>query len=134
MKYLDSLGSASASGFYFVFVLLQYMAQNVLSREGSRACLQFPVERIHRLLRKRNYAERICAGTPVYLATVMDYLAGEVLELAGNAAKDSKKTLTISRHLQLAIRNDEELSKLLSEVTIAQGGVLLNIQTVFLPS
>ncbi|KOB74142.1 Histone H2A, partial [Operophtera brumata] len=35
---------------------------------------------------------------------------------------DNKKTKIIQRHLQLAIRNDEELNKLLSGVTIAQGG------------
>lgn len=35
--------------------------------------------------------------------------------------------------MQLAIRNDEELNKLLSGVTIAQGGVLPNIQAVLLP-
>ena len=99
----------------------------------NRAGLQFPVGRIHRLLRKGNYAERVGAGAPVYLAAVMEYLAAEVLELAGNAARDNKKTRIIPRHLQLAIRNDEELNKLLSGVTIAQGGVLPNIQAVLLP-
>ena len=59
---------------------------------SSRAGLQFPVGRIHRLLRKGNYAERVGAGAPVYLAAVMEYLAAEVLELAGNAARDNKKT------------------------------------------
>jgi len=33
----------------------------------------------------------------------------------------------------LAIRNDEELNKLLSSVTIAQGGVIPNIQSILLP-
>ena len=100
---------------------------------SSRAGLQFPVGRIHRHLRKGNYAERVGAGAPVYLAAVMEYLAAEVLELAGNAARDNKKSRIIPRHLQLAVRNDEELNKLLSGVTIAQGGVLPNIQAVLLP-
>ncbi|KAG5312338.1 H2A protein, partial [Acromyrmex insinuator] len=80
---------------------------------------------IHHLLRKGNY-ERV--GVPAYLAAI-EYLA-EVL-LAGNAAHDNKKTRIIPRHLQFAIRNDEELNKLLCGVTIAQS-VLLNIQAVLL--
>lgn len=84
------------------------------------AGLQFPVGCIYRLLRKANYAERVGAGVPVYLVAVMEYLAVEVLELAGNAARDNKKTKIIPRHLQLAIRKDEELNKLLSGVTIPQ--------------
>ncbi|XP_053928816.1 uncharacterized protein LOC104057266 isoform X3 [Cuculus canorus] len=100
---------------------------------SSRAGLQFPVGRVHRLLRKGNYAERVGAGAPVYMAAVLEYLTAEILELAGNAARDNKKTRIIPRHLQLAIRNDEELNKLLGKVTIAQGGVLPNIQAVLLP-
>merc|ERR1712226_205167 len=107
--------------------------KNKAKSRSSRAGLQFPVGRIHRLLRKGNYAERVGAVAPVYLAAVMEYLAAEVLELAGNAARDNKKTRIIPRHLQLAIRNDEELNKLMSGVTIAQGGVLPNIQAVLLP-
>ncbi|KAK1906875.1 Histone H2A [Dissostichus eleginoides] len=64
---------------------------------SSRAGLQFPVGRVHRHLRKGNYAQRVGAGAP------------------------------------LAVRNDEELNKLLGGVTIAQGGVLPNIQAVLLP-
>ncbi|KXJ17875.1 5-oxoprolinase [Exaiptasia diaphana] len=89
---------------------------------SSRAGLQFPVGRIHRHLRKGNYAQRVGAGAPVYLAAVLEYLSAEILELAGNAARDNKKTRIIPRHLQLAVRNDEELNKLLGGVTIAQGG------------
>jgi len=109
-------------------------AQGTKSKtRSSRAGLQFPVGRIHRFLRKGNYAERVGAGAPVYLAAVLEYLSAEILELAGNAARDNKKSRIIPRHLQLAVRNDEELNKLLAGVTIAQGGVLPNIQAVLLP-
>ncbi|CAG2167215.1 unnamed protein product [Oppiella nova] len=101
---------------------------------SSRAGLQFPSDvSIVCSAKVCNYAERVGAGAPVYLAAVLEYLAAEVLELAGNAARDNKKIRIIPRHLQLAIRNDEELNKLLSGVTIAQGNVLSNIQALLLP-
>ena len=98
-----------------------------------RAGLQFPVGRVHRFLRKEQYAPRVGSGAPVYFAAVLEYLCAEILELAGNAARDNKKSRIVPRHLQLAVRNDEELNKLLAGVTIAQGGVLPNIQAVLLP-
>lgn len=78
---------------------------------SARAGLQFPVGRLHRQLRKANYAKRVGAGAPVYLAAVLEYLAAEIMELAGNAARDNKRSRITPRHLLLAIRNDEELSK-----------------------
>ena len=98
-----------------------------------RAGLQFPVARIQRLLKKGNYSKKTGAGAAVYLAAVMEYLAAEVLELAGNAARDNKRKRVVPRHLLLAIRNDEELNQLLKDVTLSQGGVLPNIHSVLLP-
>jgi len=66
---------------------------------SSKAGLQFPVGRIGRFLKSGRYAERVGAGAPVYLAAVLEYLAAEVLELAGNAAKDNKKTRIVPRHI-----------------------------------
>nr|XP_059879485.1 histone H2A type 1-D-like [Delphinus delphis] len=91
---------------------------------SSPAGLQFPVGRVHWLLRKGNYSKRVGVGAPVYLTA-------EILELAGSPTRD--KTRVIPRHLQLAIYKEEEFNKLLGKVTIAQGGVLPNIQAVLLP-
>merc|ERR1739848_797830 len=101
--------------------------------KASRAGLQFPVGRIARFMKQGRHAERVGAGAPVYLAAVLEYLAAEVLELAGNAAKDNKKTRIIPRHIQLAVRNDEELNRLLKDTTIASGGVLPYINSFLIP-
>ncbi|KAG1776404.1 histone-fold-containing protein [Suillus placidus] len=101
---------------------------------STRAGLQFPVSRIHRMLRRANVSKRIGSGAPVYLAAVLEYLSAEILELAGNAARDNKKRRINPRHLQLAIRNDEELSKLLGDVIISEGGVVPYINPALLPA
>ena len=44
---------------------------------SARAGLQFPVGRFHRDRLLRNYAERVGAGAPVYLAAVMKYLSAK---------------------------------------------------------
>ena len=101
---------------------------------AARAGLQFPVGRIHRFLRSRVAANsRVGATSAVYSAAILEYLTAEVLELAGNAAKDNKKSRIVPRHIQLAIRNDEELNRLMANTTIAAGGVLPNIHAVLLP-
>lgn len=94
---------------------------------SSKAGIQFPVGRIGRYLKDGRYAQRIGSGAPVYLAAVLEYLIAEIIELAGNAAKEQKKQRIIPRHIQLAIRNDEELNRFVGGVTIASGGVMPHI-------
>merc|ERR1712032_1217292 len=100
---------------------------------GMKSGLQFPVARIGRYLRSGKYCTRMGAGAPVYMAAVLEYLCAEILELAGNAARDNKKGRIVPRHITLAVKNDEELNKLLGDVTIPSGGVLPNIHAVLLP-
>jgi histone H2A len=101
---------------------------------SARAGLQFPVGRLARFMKKGRYTERVGAGAPVYMAAVLEYLVAEVLELAGNAAKDQKKNRINPRHILLAVRNDEELNRLLANTTISEGGVLPYINPSLLPA
>lgn len=55
------------------------------------------------------------------------------MELAGNEAKDSKKNRIGPRHISLAVRNDDELSKLLGGVTIPCSGGAPNIHQDLMP-
>lgn len=71
-------------------------------------------------------------AAPVYCTAVLEYLCAELMELAGNAARDNKKHRINPRHILLAIANDEELHRLLKGVTISQGGVLPHIPEVLL--
>uniref|UniRef100_A0A8C8S2Y3 Histone H2A n=1 Tax=Pelusios castaneus TaxID=367368 RepID=A0A8C8S2Y3_9SAUR len=87
---------------------------------SSRAGLLFSVGRIDRLLRKGQFADRVGAGAPVYMAAVLQYLTHEIVDIAGEVAIRSKKRRISPRHLQLAIHSDSELKKLLGGITISQ--------------
>ncbi|BFZ18026.1 hypothetical protein BsWGS_21065 [Bradybaena similaris] len=95
---------------------------------SARAGVHFSISRIMRRLRKDTHHHfRVSQVAPVYMAAVMEYLVAEVMELAGNAAREFKRARVTPRHIFLAIANDEELHKLLKHVTIAQGGVVPKI-------
>lgn len=99
---------------------------------SARAGVVFPVSRVCRYLKQAILKRRVAVGAPVYLSAVLEYLCAEVLELAGNAARDNKKKLITPRHILLAVANDDELHRLLKGVTISQGGVLPHIPEVLL--
>lgn len=100
---------------------------------SKKAGIVFPCGRIGRILRKGNYAKRVGIGSGIYIAAVLEYLTAEIVELAGNAANDNKKKRIVPRHIMLAVKNDEELNKLLCNVTISEGGVPPNINQILLP-
>ena len=99
---------------------------------ATRAGTIFPVGRIRRYLKTCTFQQRIAIGAPIYQAAVMEYLSAEILELAGNAARDNKRSRITPRHILLAVANDEELNKLLKNVTIPQGKNV--IETLHFPS
>ena len=97
---------------------------------SAKAGLTFPVGRLGSFLKKGRFAKRIGAGAPVYMAAVLEYLVAELLELAGNACRDHKKKRIIPCHIQLAIKNDEEMNRMLGQSTIAGGGVIISTASI----
>jgi histone H2A len=101
---------------------------------SKRAGLTFPVGRVAKNMKRMKLSKRYGKGGPVYMAAVLEYLAAELLELGGNAARDNKVRRINPRHLTLAIRNDQELNKFIGkDTTIPNGGVIPNIHQVLLP-
>ena len=94
--------------------------------KSAKAGLIFPVGRTSSLLRKGRYAPRVGASAGVYLASVLEYLTAELLELSAKAAGKNKKRIS-PRAITLAVRNDDDLGSLLKDVTLSRGGVVASV-------
>ena len=66
------------------------------------------------------------------MAGVLEYLTAEIIELGGNIAEQHKKKTISPKALNLGVRSDDELAKLMVEVTIMQGGRLPHIPDALL--
>ena len=88
--------------------------KDALSRQ-KRCDLVFPVGRCHRLIKQGRYADNVGLGAAIFMAAVLEYLSSEVLELSGEMMKKAGKKTLVPRHIQMAIRDDEELNKLMAE-------------------
>ena len=100
---------------------------------SHKAGLHFPVGRTASYLRKGRYAERTSGEAPVFMAAVLEYLAAEVLELAGNTCSEHKKKTIAPRHILLAISNDEELARLMNNTMIHEGGINPKVMSELFP-
>eukprot|EP01070_Trichotokara_eunicae_P008098 Trichotokara_eunicae@DN5639_c0_g1_i7.p1 len=102
-------------------------ARKVPQTKSSHAGLVFPVGRVSRLLRDGRYSQRVGDSAAVYMASVLEYLTAELLEVAGENAVSRKKKTIAPKHLVESIRNDEDFVKFLKHVTIAQGGSMTKV-------
>ena len=68
----------------------------------------------------------VCAGSAVDMAAVIEYLLAEVLELAGNCARDKKRKSIKPRHIMMAVEMDDELKPLFGGANV---GFILKVTT-----
>ena len=98
----------------------------------ERSGLTFPVGRLHSYL-KSDAKMRIGATTAVYISAILEYIAAEILEMAGNAARDNKVKRVNPRFIFLAIQNDKEVKALFPNSIFLKGGVMPHINPNLLP-
>ena len=97
---------------------------------SAKAGLIMPVGRVHRLMKAGKFCGRYGGSAPVFMAGVLEYLAAELVHLAGNSAKDLHKKRITPRAVNLAIRGDADFAAMLSDALISGGGVMPHINKV----
>lgn len=109
-------------------------AQKAKGINGStRADLKFSVSRVRAGMKAHGDVKRVSAVAPVFLAAVLEYLTAEIVDLSAVVTVANGKKTINPRAIQLAIRNDDELSNLLGTMEISTGGVMPNINPQLLP-
>lgn len=103
--------------------------------KAERAGLTVAPPRVEAIMRSYVGKTRLGQNTSIYLAAVIEYLIAEILELAGNAARDNNRVRINDRFILLAIENDEELKELSKRLNfvLAYSGVIPHIHTNLLP-
>merc|ERR1712072_341733 len=101
-------------------------AKNRKSKSGakkttgsSKAGVHFPVARLTRLIRQGRYCPRVSASAGAFMAAVLDYLVREIVDPSGELAAKDKMTRLKPKHINLAVRGDHELSKLMATTQIS---------------
>ena len=98
-----------------------------------RAGTIFAPARCNRMLRQGRYSERMGASAGAFMAGALQYLVEEICELSGDVCESHKRKTIAPQHINLALRSDHELCKLIHHTTIAQGGMLPNIHEFLQP-
>lgn len=103
-------------------------------RREIKAGLSFSVARCANLIKNVDKSIRIGQAAPVYLASILQHLMSEILELSGNVCRDGHKVCITPRHIFLAIENDNCLHSLFDRLNIylLEGGVNPNIHNELL--
>ena len=100
---------------------------------AAKAGIIFAPARCTRLLRQGRYSASMGMGAGAYMAGVLQYITEELCELAGDMCESRKRKTISPEHLNLAMRSDHELAKLMYRATISQGGMLPNINEFLIP-
>lgn len=97
------------------------------SSSAKKAGIFFDPRKTQKNLQKHIIGKKVSKGAGVYLASTMEYLVTEIVEMSKEESLIDKKGRITPRHIQMAIWKDSDFNELLSKVTIPEAGVLPRI-------
>lgn len=101
---------------------------------SQRSGLLFPVTRVSNHLKKKFGIQKISKSAGPFLTSVLEYFVYEVLESVVNHIDEKKKKRITPRHIELTIREDQDLAIMFKNVSISKGGVIPHIEESLLPN
>ena len=108
---------------------------NINSSRQNKAGIIFPPSLVEKFLRDFGSSNVMIGNlSPIFLASVLEYICFEILDLSVNYCKENKHIRIIVRDLELSVRNDYELNNLFVKLNISflGGGVLPYIHSSLL--
>jgi histone H2A len=108
---------------------------NVNSSRQSKAGIIFPPALTEKFLRNFGLSNVMLSSTsPIYLASVLEYIAYEILDLSIHSCKENKHIRITIRDLEISVRSDVELNDLFTKMNLSfiGGGVLPYIHSSLL--
>merc|ERR1711963_148475 len=80
---------------------------------SAKCGLTLSTARVRSLLLKHRVAERVSPKAYVFLTGALEYLIGELLEVASIKAKEAKKQTLTNRHIYMGAKSDKEMFQLI---------------------
>ena len=108
---------------------------NINSSRQNKAGIIFPPSLVEKFLRDFGSSNVMIGNlSPIFLASVLEYICFEILDLSVNYCKENKHIRITIRDLELSVRNDYELNNLFVKLNISflGGGVLPYIHSSLL--
>ena len=79
------------------------------------------------------YSQRTSKDAAVFMATILEYITSEVVEVAGQLTLNDKKVTMTPKHINLGMKSDHELCKLAASMIVSNGGTVSNINEALFP-
>lgn len=118
-------------------------ADKSVHNKASRSGLSIPPHISEKHLREQNSTKEKAASrlnvsekAQIYLAAIIEYIASQYLEVAGNTTRDGKRKNVTTRDIYVASAEDEDLTNLMHRVNFSWigAGVIPYIHEAFIPT